>query len=150
MSVMIAEIRNQGKLLGLIVRHCFQKPGIHFFTGDDATLQLGYMQHPAGKIIEPHIHNPVPREVCYTFEVLFVKRGRVRVDFFDEKQNYLESRILEAGDTILLATGGHGFEALEELEMIEIKQGPYAGNRDKTRFNGKLPTKLNFGTTASV
>jgi hypothetical protein len=32
---------------------------------------------------------------------------------------------------ILLATGGHGFEVLEEIEMIEVKQGPYAGDQDK-------------------
>jgi hypothetical protein len=28
------------------------------------------------------------------------------------------------------------FEALEEVEMIEVKQGPYVGKRDKTRFQG--------------
>ena len=58
------------------------------------------------------------------------------MDFYDSDQCYLESRILEAGDVILLATGGHGFEVLEEIEMIEVKQGPYAGEVDKTRFVG--------------
>ncbi len=100
------------------------------------------MQHPAGKIIEPHVHNPVQREVFYTQEVLFLKRGRLRVDFYDEDCTYLESRILEAGDTILLASGGHGFEALEEIEMIEVKQGPYAGDADKTRFGGIAATQV--------
>lgn len=60
--------------------------------------------------------------------------GRVRVDFYSEEQQYLESAVLEAGDVILLAFGGHGFEMLEETEIIEVKQGPYAGDRDKTRF----------------
>ena len=45
-----------------------------------------------------------------------------------------KSRILDAGDIVLLATGGHGFKVLEEIEMIEVKQGPYAGDADKTRF----------------
>jgi mannose-6-phosphate isomerase-like protein (cupin superfamily) len=76
----------------------------------------------------------VERSVHYTKEVLFIKSGRVRVDFYDDAQNYLESRILEAGDVILLAYGGHGFEMLEPTEMIEVKQGPYAGDADKTRF----------------
>jgi mannose-6-phosphate isomerase-like protein (cupin superfamily) len=142
---MISEIRNNHKLLAIVLPHKFQKSGIQFLTDDNSSLQLGYMQHPAGKMIEPHIHNLVSREVQYTYEVLFVKRGRVRVDFFDESQTYLESRILEQGDTILLATGGHGFEALEELEMIEVKQGPYAGDKDKTRFQARLPAQLNFG-----
>ena len=92
------------------------------------------MCHPVGKEIPPHVHNPAPREVQFTQEVLFIKRGKLRVDFYDDDHTYLESRILEAGDTILLATGGHGFEVLEETEMIEVKQGPYAGDQDKTRF----------------
>lgn len=123
-------------LLALILRGSFQKPGLHFLTESQSSLQLGYMQHPSGKKIIPHVHNPVPRSVEYTMEVLFIKRGKVRVDFYTEKQDYIESRILAAGDTILLARGGHGFEVLEELEMIEVKQGPYAGDADKTRFEG--------------
>ncbi|MBP6505947.1 MAG: hypothetical protein KA257_00150 [Opitutaceae bacterium] len=133
---MITEIRHQGELLALIVPHQFNQPGIHFFTPNEFSQQLAYMQHPAGKLIAPHVHNPVARSVEYTLEVLFIKRGKLRVDFYDNSQAYLESRVLEAGDVILLATGGHGFEVLEELEMIEVKQGPYAGDRDKTRFGG--------------
>jgi mannose-6-phosphate isomerase-like protein (cupin superfamily) len=94
------------------------------------------MRHPAGKVIDPHVHNPVSRNVHYTQEVLLIKRGKLRVDFYDDAQTYLESRVLEEGDVILLATGGHGFEVLEEVEMIEVKQGPYAGDQDKTRFTG--------------
>jgi hypothetical protein len=63
----------------------------------------------------------------YTQEVLFIKRGKLRVDFYSDRQEYLDSRILESGDVILLITGGHGFEVLEEIEMIEVKQGPYVG-----------------------
>lgn len=136
---MIAEIRHNGQLLALIIPRDFCKPGIHFFTPDDFSQQLAYMCHPQGKTIPPHVHNPVTREVQYTLEVLFIKRGKLRVDFYDVSRTYLESRILHAGDTILLATGGHGFEVLEELEMIEVKQGPYAGDRDKTRFPGINP-----------
>jgi mannose-6-phosphate isomerase-like protein (cupin superfamily) len=131
---MITEIRHGDQLLAIILPREFDRPGVHFFTPDEFSQQLAYMHHPAGKTIAPHVHNPVPRTVQYTLEVLFVKRGKVRVDFYDNGQTYLESRIVQAGDVILLATGGHGFEALEELEMIEVKQGPYAGERDKTRF----------------
>ena len=122
------------KLLAIIISHRFNEPGIHFFTPDDLSQQLAYMRHPAGKKIPPHVHNPVPREVQFTQEVLFIRQGKLRVDFYDDDHSYLESRILEAGDAILLATGGHGFEVLEEVEMIEVKQGPYAGEQDKTRF----------------
>lgn len=122
--------------LAIIVRADFRKPGIHFFTQPDFSQQLAYMNHPAGKIIEPHVHNPVPRQVHYTQEVLFIRKGRLRVDFYDEKREYLESRELHSGDVILLIAGGHGFKVLEEVEMIEVKQGPYVGEGDKTRFEG--------------
>jgi mannose-6-phosphate isomerase-like protein (cupin superfamily) len=132
---MIETLKSGDQLLAVIVSGRFREPGIHFFTPNDLSQQLAYMRHPAGKVIDPHVHNPVSRSVHYTQEVLFIKRGRIRVDFYDDEQNYLESRVLEEGDVILLATGGHGFEVLEEIEMIEVKQGPYAGDQDKTRFN---------------
>ncbi len=133
---MIENILDKENLLAIIIRAGFSKPGIHFITPDEFSQQLAYMQHPAGKIIEPHVHNRVQREVFYTQEVLFLKRGRLQVDFYDNNRTYLESRILETGDVILLASGGHGFQALEEIEMVEVKQGPYAGDADKTRFSG--------------
>jgi len=139
---MIEEIKHNGHLLAIIIPDKFNEPGVHFFTPNDLSQQLAYMHHPSGKIIDPHVHNPVSREVHYTQEVLFIKKGKLRVDFYDKEQNYLSSRILEAGDVILLATGGHGFEALEEIEMIEVKQGPYAGDGDKTRFTGIDKSKI--------
>jgi mannose-6-phosphate isomerase-like protein (cupin superfamily) len=134
---MIENILFDDVLYAIVIRNEFNEPGIHFFTPDDLSQQLAYMKHPKGKKIIPHIHNPVPREVHYTQEVLFIRKGRVRVDFYSTSQNYLESRELKDGDVILLCSGGHGFEVLEELEMIEVKQGPYVGEMDKTRFNPK-------------
>jgi mannose-6-phosphate isomerase-like protein (cupin superfamily) len=123
----------------VIVRSEYAEPGIHFFTPGAFSQQLGFMRHPAGKVIEAHVHKPVTRTVAYTQETLFIRRGRLRVDFFDKQQTYLESRELKGGDVILLIQGGHGFEVLEDLEMFEVKQGPYAGDEDKTRFDGRRP-----------
>lgn len=131
---MIEKIVHLESLIALIIRSEFHKNGIEFFTPDSFSQQLGYMNRPTGYRIPPHVHNPVAREVIWTQEVLFIKSGKIRVDFYDDDKNYLESRILEKGDVILLAAGGHGFEMLEESEMIEVKQGPYCGDKDKTRF----------------
>ena len=139
---MIDTITHAGEMLAIIVRAEFSKPGISFFTPNELSQQLAYMQHPAGKIIDAHVHNPVPRSVEYTQETLFIKSGKLRVDFFDDDQQYLESRELKAGDVILLIKGGHGFEVLEDLQMFEVKQGPYAGDTDKTRFVGVRPHAL--------
>ena len=139
---MMEYIKDREILMAVIIRGEFNEPGIHFFTPGELSQQLAYMRHPAGKVIEPHLHKPIPREVQYTQEVLLIKRGKLRVDFYDEQQRYLDSRILHGGDVILLAVGGHGFEVLEEVEMIEVKQGPYAGDQDKQRFVGITAEKV--------
>ncbi len=36
----------------------------------------------------------------------------------------------------MLVSGGHGFKVIDEVEMIEVKQGPYSGDQDKKRFLG--------------
>ena len=141
----LEQIVISGKLMAIIVRNSYDKSGISFFTPDDFSQQLAYMRHPKGKVIQPHVHNPVPREVQYTEEVLVIKKGQLRVDFYDEEKIYVTSRLLCQGDVILLAKGGHGFEALDDLEMIEIKQGPYVGEQDKVRFDPVDPDDIRMG-----
>lgn len=141
---MITEIKHEGELIALILPGEFSEPGIHFFTPESFSQQLAYMKHPSGKIIPPHLHNPVLRQVQRTLEVLFIRKGRLRVDFYDNERHYFESRVLRAGDIILLVTGGHGFEVLEEIEMVEVKQGPFVGEVDKVRFDGITAEKINL------
>ncbi len=136
------KIIHKDNLLAIIMYASFQKDGIAFFTTDEFSQQLGYMKRPSGYVIVPHRHNLVKREVKQTQEVLFMKSGVVRVDFYDDEQNYLRSKILKQGDVILLAAGGHGFEIIEEAEIIEVKQGPYVGDLDKVRFEHVDSNKL--------
>ena len=143
---MIDRILHNNLELALIVRRSFRPEGISFLTPSAYSQQLGYMNRPAGHVIPPHVHNPVAREVHFTKEVLFIRSGRLRVDFYSDNQEYLESTVLEAGDVILLAFGGHGFEMLEPTEIIEVKQGPYAGDQDKTRFQAVSPDLLRIRT----
>ena len=132
---MVEHIKYKNQIISIIVRKDFQSKGLHFFTPNDYSQQLGYMSHPVGKQIQPHVHKKVQREVHYTQETLFIRKGKLQVDFYSENHEYLENRVLEAGDVILLIKGGHGFQVLEDLEMFEVKQGPYAGDEDKVKFN---------------
>lgn len=120
--------------IALIIKDQFDEPGIHFFTPSNFSQQIAYMKHPKGKKIKPHIHNPINRQVLYTQEVLFIKSGRVQVNLYSSNKEFLLSRILETGDVILLCGGGHSFEMLEKTSLIEVKQGPYTGEEDKTKF----------------
>ena len=137
---MIEEIRHGDVLLAIIIPATFDEPGIHFCTENDASQQIAFMRHPEGKEIVPHVHNSVDRHITDTQETLFIRKGSLRVDFYTQEKEFLESRTLNAGDVILLVAGGHGFEALADLEMIEVKQGPYVGEADKVRFD--RPTQL--------
>lgn len=130
------ELINFNKLrLAILIRKSFKNDGIEFFTNQNDSQQLGYMTRDKGHEIIPHRHKIVERKVEVTQEVLFIKSGKVRVDFYNNKEEYLKSRILYQGDIILLIDGGHGFFMLEKSEIIEVKQGPYCGNEDKVRFN---------------
>jgi hypothetical protein len=135
----------QNEVLAIIIRRDFSESGLHFVTPPEFSQQLAYMKHPAGKLIEPHVHKIVHRDVTYTQEVLFIKRGKIRVDFYTTNREYLESRILETGDVILLASAGHGFEILEEIEMMEVKQGPYIEHEDKVKFHGISSSEVVWG-----
>jgi len=141
---MVEQIIFKGLILGIIIKNNYKKEGISFFTPDDFSQQLGYMNRPEGYVIPPHVHNVVERKVDLTQEVLLIKSGKVRVDFYDEAKNYIESRIVEQGDVILLAHGGHGFQMLEPSEMIEVKQGPFCGEMDKVRFDAVGDDQINI------
>jgi hypothetical protein len=139
---MIERVTHGGDLLAIIIRKEYSAEGITFFTPADFSQQFAYMNHPKGKIVDPHIHNIVKREVLYAKEVLVIKKGKIRADFYTDEQDYVCSSVLDTGDIILLASGGHGFEMLADTEMYEIKQGPYAGENDKTRFEPKYKDSM--------
>jgi len=131
---MVEFIKYKNIILSIIIRANFQKDGIEFFTPDSFSQQLAYMKRGVDYKIEPHVHKVVKRDINITQEVLIIKSGKVRVDFYNNEKDYIKSKILLKGDVVLLADGGHGFKMLEESEIIEVKQGPYAGDMDKERF----------------
>lgn len=134
---MIETITHNENTVAIIIYKDHHTDGIEFITPNDFSLQLGSMTRPTGYKIVPHIHNLVHRETIGTQETLFIRRGRIEIDFYSFEQEYLQSRILTAGDTVLLAGAGHGINILEEAEIIEVKNGPFVAGSDKGRFAGK-------------
>mgnify|MGYP001368787776 CR=1 FL=1 len=133
---MIENIKHKNKLYALIVRKKFRKKkGINFFTSKEATQQFGYMKHKKNHLIMPHKHNKRLTKILITTEVIILFKGILRVDFYNMKKAYLFSKKVYAGDIIMLVNGGHGFKVLKDVEMIEVKQGPYSLASDKVKFN---------------
>ena len=134
---------SDGNLLAIVVESWDRsKAGVKFFTSDDHTQQVASIAHPAGKIIAPHFHNEQPRMVTQTREVLIVRKGRMVVTFFDATNRQVDQCFSGEGDILILISGGHSFEVVEDIEMIEVKQGPYLGVLDKTYFT---PDRLDNG-----
>ncbi len=130
-------------MLALIVRGKYRnKKGISFFTPNDSTQQFGYMYHKKKHIIKPHLHKKRLTKILYTTEVILILKGIVRVDFYDPKKKYLFSKIIKKNDIIMLVSGGHGFKVLKDVQMLEIKQGPYSLSKDKIKFDNIDETKI--------
>jgi hypothetical protein len=133
---MIETIRYDDTVVAIIVYkdHPLGENQIEFITPNEFSLQLGYMNRPVGYQVIPHIHNPVRRETIGTQEVLFIKEGVIKIDFYSFERVYLESRKLSAGDLILLVGAGHGITVLEAATIVEVKNGPFIQGADKGRF----------------
>ncbi len=132
---MIEKVLHNNELFALIVRKQFRKKrGINFFTSKEATQQFGYMKHKKNYIIKPHRHNIRLTKIHKTTEVILLLKGILRVDFYDNENKYLFSKIVNEKDIIMLVHGGHGFKILKDVEMIEVKQGPYHLVSDKIKF----------------
>ena len=108
---------------------------INFFTSKESTQQFGYMKHKKNYLKKPHKHNKRLTKILITTEVIILFKGILRVDFYNNKKKYLFSNKIYAGDIIMLINGGHGFKVLKDVEMLEVKQGPYSLSADKTKFN---------------
>jgi len=134
---MIRKITSGNELIAIIIPNGFRKDGVEFFTPKEFSQQLGYMKRPAGYRIAPHVHKLALREIQYTQEAILVKSGKIRVNLYSDSKKHIGSEELASGDVILLAGGGHGFQFLEDSELIEIKQGPYISfEADKENFKG--------------
>ena len=133
-------IKHKNIIYALIVKakEQFTKQGVDFRTQNKDLLQIGFLKHNTNHKIKSHIHKKKTRKLDYCTEVLVIRKGKVKVFFYDEKgKDINKSKILEKNDIIVLFKGGHGFKIIKKCEILEIKQGPYLLDKDKKLFNEK-------------
>jgi len=123
-------LKSKKKLIAIIIKNNFKKKGINFLTPNKLSLQVGYMNHNKNHKIKPHHHLKQKRVVHNTNEILYIKKGKLRVNFFLNGKKFTH-RILSSGDLIAIVSGGHGFDIIEKTEIIEVKQGPFSKKKDK-------------------
>ena len=135
------------QLYALIIRskNQFKEKGVNFFTNDNDLLQVGFLKHGTNHQIRSHIHLSQKRTINYSSEVLIIKKGILKVIFFNNKANkILRPKTLYKNDIIILFKGGHGFKILKNCEIIEIKQGPYILSKDKVKFDNIVEKKISI------
>ena len=131
----IEKFEHQGALYGFIVRREASRPNeVQFLTPTDFPLQLGLIERPGGYAFRPHIHRDMRYDVNTTQEVLYVERGRMRVTFYTTEWEVIARTEMAAGDILFSVMGGHGFDVMEDVRLIEVKQGPYPGDHYAKRF----------------
>jgi hypothetical protein len=123
-----------GQVLAYVVHAGPLPPRTEFLTPDDWNLQVGHVVYGAGTEIPRHLHLPVERHIVGTTEVLIVRQGRCLVDIYTGDRQLVASHELRLGDMVISVGGGHGFRVLEDLVLLEIKQGPNVGAAAKERF----------------
>jgi hypothetical protein len=127
-------IESDGTPLAYIIHPQWRPNETTFVTPNDFGLQMGMIVYGAGQDIPAHVHLPITREVHGTSECVIVREGRCKVTIYDSNRKFVAERDLEKDAIILLLGGGHGFHLYEDTVLFEVKQGPYAGNKDKERF----------------
>lgn len=123
----------KNNLLAMVIKANYTNDGICFLTDANCLQQIAYMHHSSGHQIVAHEHNKILRTIEYTTETIILKKGKIQVVLYYERMEVYRF-VIEQGDIITLFSGGHAFTVIEEVEMIEIKQGPFMGDKDKTRF----------------
>ena len=131
----IERVEKDGVVYALIFRRTLSVgDGVRFLTPTDYPLQLGLIERKSGYAFRPHIHNDLHYNVNTTQEFLYVEQGRIRAKIFSHAWEPVYEAELGPGDFLLSLTGGHSFDVLEDVRLIEVKQGPYPGDAYAKRF----------------
>lgn len=130
----IEQLIYEDNIYAIIIYNNYYKKGINFFTPEYFSQQVGLINYPRGKVIEPHKHSATKIGTYSPIEILYIRKGQIKVSFYSEKNSLLGYRMIKKGDLILLVNVGHGLEIIKDAEMYIIKQGPYEYNKEKIRI----------------
>lgn len=123
-------IKHKGEIIAYVFRKNLNVKGTKFLTPDESTLQVGLLEHTSGTEIKAHLHPTEKKhKISISEEFLFVERGQIMVSLFSEKWKPVKKVTLSKGDSILMLKGGHGVKVLKKCRVIEVKQGPFLGNK---------------------
>ncbi len=115
------------ELLGIRIKKLSE--GSVAVTESDGALQLLTLKNKKGHIVTAHAHTPVGRITQTLQECIVVLKGKVRVDLYASGKKVVKRIQLKSGETFITIAGGHSVIFLEDSEIIETKNGPFAKDR---------------------
>lgn len=122
-------------LIAIIFRKNIKVEGVKFLTEESNPFQVGIHNRQKGVRLPPHVHKiENPLVIKSVQEVLYIVKGKIRISLFGTSGKKIVTKILTSGDSILLVSGGHGLDFLENSRIFEIKQGPYPGSNHAKSF----------------
>ena len=86
---MIKIIKDNDKICAKVIRASYQTDN-EFFTDSSDEIQLGIVTYPKNHKTGAHYHNHLDKNVNQTDEILLVKNGKARVDFYNDKGVYIK------------------------------------------------------------
>ena len=125
------EIKSGDLLLGIRanIDNCMTSGGLHFFGNEKDFIQVALFRYDNGKELKAHNH--ILRhgyETMKTQEMLFVWRGKIEINIFDEEDKFIFADIMTDGDFYIYYNGGVGYRVLQDdTKMLEVKVGPFEG-----------------------
>jgi cupin fold WbuC family metalloprotein len=125
------------KLLHMVYRAEDFKESRTELVEPDQFIQCAYLKMDAGKTFRPHKHIwKVPSfDRVIAQESWVVIKGQVKALFYDTDGAFLESHILNEGDSSFTLEGGHTYEIMQDDTLVyEYKTGPYNGQHLDKRF----------------
>ena len=129
----LEQVISNNLIVSIIIRKNYaNEKDLEFFTKPDDFIQFGFMRRNKGHVVKKHFHNTYQRTINKTQEVIFLKKGSFIISFFNESGEFIEKKIIIAGDIVLILSHAHEIEMIEDCEFHEVKNGPFDEKKDKT------------------
>ncbi len=100
-------------------------------------LQVAFISCLPEQFFRPHVHLERSRQISNlrAQEMWMVLSGEVGVQYFDDNGNLLQTVVLDGFDLSISFRGGHSYKVSKAgAQVIEIKSGPYEGQKIDKKF----------------
>lgn len=126
----VYRVAKNGTIYAIFVGADMKVDPLTFVTDQKDEFQVGVMERDAGYEVKPHMHPDRNVTIKGTAEFLYVQEGKMNVTVYDEAWNVLHEQEVTTGDCMVFLAGGHSMNMTEKTRLIEVKQGPYPGEKE--------------------